>query len=361
MTVFVSFEQRFADALRRRLYPGTALRMKQMAHELGYSEDTIARWLRGDHRVFAGAAEDVDRYFTERHADPNFLREVMSLQRLDPPRRDADLCLWVTEGAVHRAPAGHALFARDALGLSAGIEQDLVRYAVSNLGWLAGTARADGRFDFRYAPKTLDPQTARRLRDWLLSEGRDLSEVRATPMTAGGWGEARVFSVSEAVRFLDRWAVRVRMTDLLGETNWTVVREDPTAAQFPEFRAILAAAHEPLAACLQAGRIGSSSLLWLKSESDLVSLYIGQDLGLPVDRFACRNVLDRDDPHYAALVYHHALESAEVGPTLYRLEIDIAGRRRRYRRLAMPFQSGDRRMILTTSQLLEPQEELSVP
>ena len=358
MTVFLSFEQRFAEALRRRLYPNSALRVKQMAHELGYSEDTIARWLRGDHRVFAGAAEDVDRYFAERHADPNFLREVLNLQRLESTRRDADLCLWFTEDALHRAPAGHSLFARDALGLSAGIDQDLVRYAVSNLGWVAGTARADGRFVFRYAPKTVDPQTARRLRDWLLSEGRDLSEVRATPLTATGWGEERVMSVSEAVRFLNRWAVRLRMNDLLGEANWTVVREDPYGADLPQFRAMLAA-QDKMAACLEGGRLGSSSLLWLKNETDLVSLYIGEDLGLPVDRFACRHVLDRDDPRYAALVYHHVLESAQVGPTLYRLEIEIAGRRRHYRRLALPFRQGDRRMILSTSQLLEPEEELS--
>ncbi len=51
MTSSVSFEQRFAAALRRRLYPNTALRVKQMAHDLGYSEDTLQRWLRGDHRV----------------------------------------------------------------------------------------------------------------------------------------------------------------------------------------------------------------------------------------------------------------------------------------------------------------------
>lgn len=113
--------------------------------------------------------------------------------------------------------------------------------------------------------------------------------------------------------------------------------------------------HDPVAACISAGRLGTSSLLWVKGDAEVVSLYIGKDLGLPVDRFACRNVLDRDDPHYAALVYHHMLECARLGPTFYHLDIDIAGRRRHYRRLAVPFDSGDRRMVLTTVQLLEPQ------
>lgn len=108
-----------------------------------------------------------------------------------------------------------------------------------------------------------------------------------------------------------------------------------------------------MATCVQAGRLGTSSLLWIKGDTDVVSLYIGKDLGLPVDRFAYRNVLDRDDTRYAALVYQHVTECVQEGPTFYHLEIDIAGRRRRYRRLALPFSSGERQMVLTTSQLLE--------
>lgn len=111
MTSSLSFEQRFAKVLRRRLYPNTGLRLKQMAHDLGYSEDTLQRWTRGDRRVYAGAAEDVDRYFVQYHHDGNFLREVLELRRLEPPVRDADLCFWVTEGALHHAPAGHLPFA----------------------------------------------------------------------------------------------------------------------------------------------------------------------------------------------------------------------------------------------------------
>jgi hypothetical protein len=356
MTSSVSFEQRFAAALRRRLFPHTALRVKQMAYELGYSEDTVQRWLRGDHRVYAGAAEDVDRYFSRYHGDSQFLREVLDLARVDPGPRVDDLCLWITEGAVHQAPAGHALFARSALGLSAGIEQDVVRYAVANLGWIACLARADRRLEIRFSPKTLDPQAARRLRDWLLTDGRTIAEVRAIGLGSAGWSEATIFSVSEAVRFLDRWAVRVTLRQTLGEANWTVQREHLDSegqAEFRTFLTALAPAEDPMAACVRAGRMGTSSLLWIKGESDVVSLYIGTDLGLPIDRFAYRNVLDRDDPRYAALVYQHMTECVKEGPTFYHLEIDIAGRRRRYRRMALPFNAGDRQMVMTTVQLLE--------
>lgn len=241
MTSSLSFEQRFAKALRRRLYPNTGLRLKQMAHDLGYSEDTLQRWMRGEHRVYAGAAEDVDRYFVQHHRDSNFLREVLELHRFEPPAsRDTDLCFWVTEGALHHAPAGHLLFARMALSLSAGIEQDLVRYAVANLGWIACTARPDRRFEIRYAPRTIDPQAARRLRDWLLVDGRDLTEVRMTALRPTGWDEGTLLSVSEAIRLLDRWAVRVALAQTIGEANWTVAREGIDSTGQEKLRKFLA-------------------------------------------------------------------------------------------------------------------------
>lgn len=71
-----SFEQRFADALRRRLYPRTRLRLKTLSRDTGYSEDTITRWTQAKHRVFAGAVEDLATYFAERFDDYGLLHEV---------------------------------------------------------------------------------------------------------------------------------------------------------------------------------------------------------------------------------------------------------------------------------------------
>jgi len=73
-----SFEQRFADALRRRLYPNTALRLKTLSRDTGYSEDTITRWTQAKHRVFAGAVEDLATYFASRYGDDALLREVFT-------------------------------------------------------------------------------------------------------------------------------------------------------------------------------------------------------------------------------------------------------------------------------------------
>ena len=73
-----SFEQRFADALRRRLYPNTRLRLKTLSRDTGYSEDTITRWTQAKHRVFAGAVEDVAGYFAKRFGDDRLLHEVFA-------------------------------------------------------------------------------------------------------------------------------------------------------------------------------------------------------------------------------------------------------------------------------------------
>jgi hypothetical protein len=73
-----SFEQRFADALRRRLYPNTRLRLKTLSRDTGYSEDTITRWTQAKHRVFAGAVEDVASYFAKRFGDDRLLHEVFA-------------------------------------------------------------------------------------------------------------------------------------------------------------------------------------------------------------------------------------------------------------------------------------------
>ena len=71
-----SFEQRFAEALRRRLYPRTRLRLKTLSRDTGYSEDTITRWTQAKHRVFAGAVEDMATYFAARFDDYGLLNEV---------------------------------------------------------------------------------------------------------------------------------------------------------------------------------------------------------------------------------------------------------------------------------------------
>lgn len=354
-----SFERRFAEAIRRRLYPNSTLRLKMVAQDTGYSEDTIARWMQGKHRVFAGAVEDMASYFAARYGDPALLGELFEAPPdqkipLSTSKYEVDLCLWATEEAVLGAPAGHELFVRTALGLSPSTDQDLVRYAVTNLGWAAGTVYTDGRLVLRYAPRTLDAQVAFRLRDWLVSEGRRLTSLQIVAAAASGWSPPSPLTIADAVRLFDRQAARGALTAALGEASWKVEREslDTLASGFRDVASIVGRG-DPMRVAVGNGLIGTSSLFSIQNGSDVVSLYIGDSLGLPVERFAHRNVLDRDDVRYAALVHRHVLECLHAGPTVYHLEIDIAGRRRHYRRLAVPAGTGSQSTVLTTSELLD--------
>jgi hypothetical protein len=101
-----SFEQRFADALRRRLYPNTRLRLKTLARDTGYSEDTITRWTQAKHRVFAGAVEDVASYFAKRFGDDRLLHEVFaSAAGWVSPSDPAVAADWSLTAPAHLRPA----------------------------------------------------------------------------------------------------------------------------------------------------------------------------------------------------------------------------------------------------------------
>lgn len=109
-----SFEQRFADALRRRLYPRTRLRLKTLSRDTGYSEDTITRWTQAKHRVFAGAVEDMATYFAERFDDYGLMYEIFGRVAgwaLVPPASVAPAGRWPMMPSTESG--GHMLAASD--------------------------------------------------------------------------------------------------------------------------------------------------------------------------------------------------------------------------------------------------------
>ncbi|HTY67350.1 MAG TPA: hypothetical protein VMH36_11905 [Alphaproteobacteria bacterium] len=112
-----SFEQRFAEALRRRLYPRTRLRLKTLSRDTGYSEDTITRWTQAKHRVFAGAVEDMATYFAERFEDYGLMYEIFGRVAgwaLVPPASVAPAGRWPMAGTIPPAErGGHLLAAGD--------------------------------------------------------------------------------------------------------------------------------------------------------------------------------------------------------------------------------------------------------
>lgn len=69
------FGKRFAEAVRRRVYPHTGIHPKQLAHVAGVSIDTFLRWWRGESRV-PGEAIDALVTFFDGAGDAAFLHEV---------------------------------------------------------------------------------------------------------------------------------------------------------------------------------------------------------------------------------------------------------------------------------------------
>lgn len=78
MTVFLD---RARVALQRRLFPHTAMRVKQLAHALGKSEDTAERLVRGEAQLSA-----VDVYSLMRLFGPSFIAEIYPEAAILTPR-----------------------------------------------------------------------------------------------------------------------------------------------------------------------------------------------------------------------------------------------------------------------------------
>lgn len=85
-----SFAARFAEAMRRRMYPNTGLQPKQLAGIVGKSADSFMRWCRGEARVPADVIDPLIAFFKER-GDGWFLHELFPSAEATAARLDAEL------------------------------------------------------------------------------------------------------------------------------------------------------------------------------------------------------------------------------------------------------------------------------
>lgn len=88
------FMKRFTDALRRRLYPNTGLRVDDLAYALGMNGFTLRAWLRGESCPGGDAVDGCIDFFT-RAGDHNFLQELYpkAVTPLIQRRKAADAAL----------------------------------------------------------------------------------------------------------------------------------------------------------------------------------------------------------------------------------------------------------------------------
>ena len=72
------FRPRFAQALKKRLYPNTHVGREQLSHALGVHGDTFNRWIRGEGAPSSEMMAEVIRFFWFR-GDHEFAAEVLDL------------------------------------------------------------------------------------------------------------------------------------------------------------------------------------------------------------------------------------------------------------------------------------------
>ena len=367
------FDSRFRDALRRRLYPRAPLHLKQIAHGVGRSENTVARWWRGETRILADDLYRLAEFFLERD-DRSFLSEIfgdlvpgealpddlaaslLSLVRTAFAESRSghvsarEIASWVNaEGAVIPAPAGHAAYVRDALQLP-GVGGDLAAYAMRVLGWIALTER-DSSVAVCHDGRRVAPLAAERIGLWLEGNAERIGRVKRGVLMDGLLVEAHHGSAGEAAMAIGRVASIVK----IARRTWTVRPLPLDKIADPRLKALLDAyRREPshlVHAAAAMGAFTTSSLFGVNGD-DVTSHCVGTDLGFDPSMVEGLNVLARPDTEYALMLQARVLKARREGPVYNELCGTIDAFNVRYLNLALP-EAGPHGRVVTSSVVLE--------
>jgi transcriptional regulator with XRE-family HTH domain len=368
------FESRFREALRRRLYPHAPLHLKQIARAIGRSENTVARWWRGETRILADDLYRLAEFIVGR-GDRKFLQEIFfDLLPSDAPSDDmAALVLTLVRGALvtsnreggidrdtHRwfiadgemaeAPTGHADYVRSVLRLP-GTAGDLAAYAMRTLGWIAATERADGVLVIRHDGRRVAPLAAERICEWLADHAEQIAHVRRSVGMNGHWIEAYHHGAHAAATAITKVAFIVHVP----RRAWMVRPLPLDSVADPRLSALLRVhRQEPeqlVRAAAAMGAFTTSSLFGVRGE-DVVSQYVGSDLGFDPRAVEGLNVLSRPDTEYALMLQARILRTQREGATYHELSGTIDAYNVRYLNLTLP-EPGANGRVLTSSVVLE--------
>ncbi len=368
------FESRFREALRRRLYPQAPLHLKQIARAIGRSENTVARWWRGETRILADDLYRLTEFLVSR-GDREFLTEifadliptaaspddlaqsVLSLVRTAltgvPPEggTSRETQTWFNaDGEIVPAPAGHANYVRNALRLP-GAGGDIAAYAMRVLGWIALTERTSGNVFIRHDGRRVAPLAAERICAWLEDRADRIAQVKRGILMDGLWVEARHGGAREAAMAIGKVASIVRIT----RRPWMVRRLPLDEVADARLKALLAAYHQQPAELIRAaaamGAFTTSSLFGVNG-NEVVSHCVGTDLGFDPRMVEGLNVLARPDTEYALLLQARILASRRDGPIYNEMYGTIDAYNVRYLNLTLP-EAGPNGRVLTSSVVLE--------
>jgi transcriptional regulator with XRE-family HTH domain len=365
------FHERFAEALRVRLYPNSTIHLKQLGAAIGRSEHTISRWWHGESRPLA---EDIDRMaqFFAKRGDTGFLSAIFGdaartaetvsdealiafFRRLMDSATNKDLPqdrdLWFNaDGTLSAAPLGHAKYAGSVLGMP--MSGDLVRYAISILGWIAVTVQADNVVVIRHDGRRIAPLAAERACEWLRSRRERTARIKRAVHMEGRWIDAFHDTAELAVVALERIAFIVRIP----RRRWKVTRLPlDDVKQYPLLsNLLLVHGHAPdkiVHAAADSGAFTVSGVFSVDGE-DVISHHVATEFhDLEPRLIEGKNVLSRPDTDYAVMVWTRILKAKQDGATFYEMSGSVNNYYVHYRSLAMA-EPGPHGRVLTSTVVL---------
>jgi len=374
LAVTRDFEARFREALRKRLYPQTPLHLKQIARAIGRSENTVARWWRGETRILA-----IDLYrlaqFLVGRGDREFLQDIfldlvpvaalpdnltksvleLVRQALDAAGRTGDVGpeahSWLLpNGDMVAAATGHANYVHGALRIPS-TSGDLAAYAMRVLGWVAVTERADHVVVIRHDGRRIAPIAAERICEWLEDRAETIVRVCRNIHMDGAWIAASHEGARAAATAIAKAAFIVRVP----RRPWVVKPlplDDVTDARLKALLEVHRQQPEELVrAAASMGAFTTSSLFGIRG-NDVVSHYVGTDLGFDPRSVEGFNVLSRPDTEYAVMLQARILRTKREGAAYNELSGTIDAFNVRYLNLTLP-EPGANGRVLTSSVVIE--------
>lgn len=344
---------RIASALRRRLYPNSAVHLKQLADAVGRSGEAVRQWAAGEASIKASDLYEVARFLN----DPTLIAEIFGEVGLADDAaalaRHGRRCVWFTHRGAHDAPAGHAEFARRFLALPATVSGDAATYALRNCGWAAVEMHQDRRAVLAYDDRGIIPSVAGLARDWLLARAPIIACVHRRVLVGHRWIEAGQRDAEVSAAAVWRAAEIARSPH---RVPWRVERLALDAV--PEFVPLMRAYGEAPARFVEAaaamGELPKCSLLRVSDGGTVESLSIGSAVDLPRRELVGGNILARPDSAYAAVLHHQMLDATD-GPSVHWLRGSILGAPRSYIRAA--FYAGPETGLIVTRSIVRPSEE----
>jgi transcriptional regulator with XRE-family HTH domain len=367
------FQKRFQDALRNRLFPNTAVHLKEIAGVIGRSENTVARWWRGETRV---NGEDLDRIanFFAKKGDRKFLEELFGQiapgSRSDSVEEKAlalvraafaevgrraqltnDTHIWFTaDGAMEPAEQGHAEYVRRALRMPEGAG-DLTAYATRVLGWIGLVERADGVIVVRHDARRVGRLAAERACEWLDDRADRIAQVRRSVHVDGRWIEATHAGAHVAASAIAKVAFITRIV----RRPWQLKQLPLASIGDVRLQALLRAHNETpdqlIHAAAEMGAFTTSHVFGVDGEN-VTSRHVATQFGFDPRTIEGFNVLSRPDTEYALMVQARILRTRREGANYCELTGTIDGNYVRYLNLALP-EPGEEGRVLTSTVLLE--------